>query len=26
ATWYLSGGGLESMTQMIKEVKDGLEK
>ncbi|QYG87402.1 siderophore ABC transporter substrate-binding protein [Bacillus atrophaeus] len=26
ATWYLSGGGLESMAQMIKEVKDGLEK
>ncbi|MBY4605350.1 MULTISPECIES: siderophore ABC transporter substrate-binding protein [Bacillus] len=26
ATWYLSGGGLESMTQMIKEVKDGLAK
>ncbi|MCI3985775.1 siderophore ABC transporter substrate-binding protein [Bacillus vallismortis] len=26
ATWYLSGGGLESMTKMIKEVKDGLEK
>ena len=26
ATWYLSGGGLESMAQMVKEVKDGIEK
>jgi len=24
--WYLSGGGLESMAGMIKEIKAGIEK